>query len=389
MTDYTRRLLDLQLSQAYNALLKAKSYSYSDKHKEKYHADLNVLYERIKQKILHENPVSDVEIFKFKRHLDFIFKSLEFLGSSTLNLIPYEIVECLNYAMHDWINPDVDKFLIVTSLINNVAEFSYDPSIAFNDQLYKDIAASYGNLHFERKLVQINLPRSLSRDYLSAVVLYHELGHFIDMKLSIIESLVLDLEGRFVGKLIEDVELNLIREYIPFIDKIESEYHAYVIQLHLAEYFCDLFAAQYIGEASNHFLSYVTEKSKTYDETHPSTSNRIRVVTDFVNANDNIIVTLIKNATQRITRRNLEKRFTATETDDFYKLLPVEIANVSQLHGLYDYAWKIWLDKDSTQEKIELQQPVAAEKIYTIINNLTEKSIGNFITEKKWKEICQ
>lgn len=387
MIDYTRRLLDLHLSQATNALKKAKSYSYSDRHKEKYQSDLYVLFERIQEAITASNPQKDPEIFKFKKHLDFIFKSLEFLGSSTLNLIPYEIVECLRYAMSDWID-ETDEYIIVTSLINNVEEFSYDPEIAFNDQLYSDIKECYGGLTFERKLVQINLPRSLSRDYLSAVVLYHELGHFIDMKMSIMESLVLDLEGRFVGENFSKDDIEKIKEFLPFFERIESRPFADLIQVHLAEYFCDLFASQYIGEASNHFLSYVTEKSEYYEDTHPSTINRIKVVKDFIDGNDNIIVKLISEAIKRITKKDLSIRFEKINSEDFYNLLPVELTSVSQLHGIYDYAWRFWLaPTNELEEKLELQKPIVSEKVYSIINNLTEKSIGNFITLNKWNKV--
>lgn len=387
MIDYTRRLLDLHLSQAANALQRAKSYCYSDKHKEKYQSDLYVLFERIKSTIEITNPSKDVEIFKYKKHLDFIFKSLEFLGSSTLNLIPYEIVECLRYAMSDWVS-ETNNYIIVTSLINNVEEFSYDPSIAFNDQLYNDIKECYSGLTFERKLVQINLPRSLSRDYLSAVVLYHELGHFIDNKFSIMDSLVLDLEGRLVGGDIDTDEALEIEKYLPLFSKIASAVPAYIIKLHLAEYFCDLFACQYIGEASSHFLSYVTEKAINFDETHPSTENRIRVVNDFIEGNDNVIVKLISEATKRITKKDLTSRFEKINSDDFYNLIPVELTSISQLHGIYDYAWKFWLTPVSElEEKLELQKPIASEKVYSIINNLTEKSIGNFITLDKWNKI--
>jgi hypothetical protein len=289
--------------------------------------------------------------------------------------------------MSDWID-ETDNYIIVTSLINNVEEFSYDPEIAFNDQLYSDIKECYNGLTFERKLVQINLPRSLSRDYLSSVVLYHELGHFIDIKLSIMESLVLDLEGRYVGETFSEADINQIKVFLPFFERIESKPFADLIQVHLAEYFCDLFASQYIGEASNHFLSYVTEKSEYYESTHPSTTNRIQVVKDFLEGKDNIIVKIISEATKRVTKKDLVIRFQKIISDDFYNLLPVEISSVNQLHGIYDYAWELWLaSTEELEAKMELQKPISSEKVYSIINNLTEKSIGNFITLHKWNKV--
>lgn len=382
--DFTRRLLELHIVQADNALRKARSYSYSDNHKEHYQEKLYGLFDKIKLDIETSNPTTDVDIFKYKKHLDFIFKSLEFLGSSTLNLIPYEIVECLNYAMNDWINP-TDKYIIVTSLINNNGEFSFDPYLAFIDQLYDDIDRRYG-IKFDRRLIQINLPRSLSRDYLSAVVLYHELGHFIDRKFLIVQRLVNDLKIKYNTGKINAADLAEIKVYIPFFEEINKHNYQEAIYYHLSEYYCDLFASQYIGEASNHFLSYITEKTPNYAFTHPSTQNRIKVVSDFVTHTTNIIVQLINEAVNNVKGYALSKRFSEINSEDFYNLIPINIGNVSELHGIFGYAWKMWLDENNElNTKLELQKPIASEKIYSIINNLTEKSIGNYITFEKWK----
>src|SRR5690606_12858666 len=109
---------------------------------------------------------------------------------STLNSMPFEVVGCLNEAMADWINKD--DFIIVTSLNNNIDAFSYDESLALEEFLYKSIDTQYGVV-FKKRLVQINLPLILSRDYFSSVVLYHELGHFIDLHFGISQKLAFDL----------------------------------------------------------------------------------------------------------------------------------------------------------------------------------------------------
>ena len=80
--------------------------------------------------------------------------------------------------MEDWV--DTNAYIIVTSLNNNIAAYSYDFSFAFEDLLYSSIEVQY-NISFPRRLVQINIPLALSRDYFSSVVLYHELGHFVDL----------------------------------------------------------------------------------------------------------------------------------------------------------------------------------------------------------------
>lgn len=176
----SKRLLYLQLYQAETLIANSKKLSFSDRHKDQYLDKLVSLFQAIKTSI--SPAMDDAKIFEKKNHLDFIFKSLEFLKDSTLNTIPFEVVGCLDNAMRDWI--DADKFIIVTSLQNNLYSFSYDLSYAKNDIFYKSLETEYG-ISFDKKLVQINLPLILSRDYLSSVALYHELGHFVDMQFNI------------------------------------------------------------------------------------------------------------------------------------------------------------------------------------------------------------
>jgi hypothetical protein len=387
-------LLQLHLSQAELALHKAKNNSYSDQRKEAYQQTLNKLFEAVLNEVSGKGlGLPDKEIYStYKRHIDFIFKSLEFLDSSTLNQIPYEIVECLNIAMKDWLEIK-DKYIIVTSLINDVMGFSFDPSLAFDEAIYSEIKTKY-NIEFEERLVQINLPKALSRDYLASVVLYHELGHFIDQKSWFTGSLTRNILDEVSRGTIVRADFDKLIIYLPEVLPniyntnsiiLSNTYEFFVINNHLAEYFCDLFASQYIGQSSNFYLDYITEKSPRYSYTHPSTTNRVKVVNDFLSSTDNIIVTLLNGAVQAIKAgQQLEKRYDKVIADDFYNLIPLNISSVKELHGVYNTAWEIWLDKqDVLAKSINNANPL---KIYKVINNLVEKSIGNYITQNKWNQ---
>ena len=87
----TRKLLLLHLAQAEQSLEKAKNNSYSDERKEEYQSKLISLFSAIQNDLVSSLPtLSEREIYDGpKKILDFIFKSLEFLGSSTLNQILY------------------------------------------------------------------------------------------------------------------------------------------------------------------------------------------------------------------------------------------------------------------------------------------------------------
>lgn len=385
-------LLKLHLSQAELALNRVSNNSYSDKRKQEYQRLLFALFEAISLKIENEKPSDESIIFAtYKSHLDFIFKSIEFLDSSTLNRIPYEIVECLDIALKDWTNSQ-DNFIIVTSLINNVSAFSFDPSLVYNNAIYEDILKTY-NIDFATKLVQINVPKSLSRDYLSSVVLYHELGHFIDVINNICDSITLTILSKINNNLFNEEEKSELVQYFPYIK--ESLYnHVFLnknsqagnaLLNHIAEYYCDLFASQYIGEASNYYLYYLTESSDVFGLSHPSTTNRIKVVSDFLNQTPNIIVEIVGDALYKITSKKLEKRFDALGGEDFLKLVPVVISNDRELHGVYSALWFTWLNKFEEINHAIANKTASPLKAYKVLNNLTEKSIGNYIIQKKWR----
>lgn len=391
MSTPSYNLLRLHLAQAELALDKATNNSYSDKHKEEYHKKLSELFAAVVAEVDTKTSLTEKDIYAlYKRHIDFIFKSLEFLDSSTLNQIPYEIIECLNYAMKEWLDSG-NEHIIVTSLINDVSGFSFDPSLAYNDALYDEIKTKY-RIEFHRRLVQINLPRALARDYLAAVVLYHELGHFVDMRFVFTESLTREFLNNVTDGKIVPATLGSILVYFPFLKlhvgtktNIPSQNQLFLVTAaHLAEYFCDLFASQYISDSSNFYLQYITENTNSFTASHPSTTNRVQVVNDFLTGKDNVIVILLNEAILKIKKMTLTNRNEDVKEDDFYNLIPTNIENVKQLHGLFNTGWKIWLfSQDRLSKSLNNKFPNPM-RLYTLINNLIEKSIGNFITIDKW-----
>lgn len=379
----------LHIAQAHKALLRTQNNHYSDKSKQAYQENLVRLFYAIEKDVLDNPPQTEDEVYEVKSYIDFIFKNIEFLDSSTLNLIPYEIVACLKSTLIEWVNDPT--FIITTSLINDTSGFSFDPNlITFYKRLYYVFHFKY-NIQFAHKLIQINIPKAFSRDYLVSVVHYHELGHFVDTQNKITEALSKELFNDFVGgKYDDDDEFNKnIGVYFEFIHEIaySNEDKVEMLKNHLAEYFCDLFASQYVGQYLSDYIIYITEGQNYYADSHPSSTNRKKVVTDFLNNELNLVVTLVNQALQNIFKKQLEIRYEAIPPDDFYQLLPFEISNDKQLHGLISTGWHIWNAGYQAFEKKAGMQELSQVKFYSIINNLIEKSIGNYIVSQTWTQI--
>ncbi|WP_147420955.1 hypothetical protein [Sphingobacterium siyangense] len=284
--------------------------------------------------------------------------------------------------MEDWVNSE--DFIIVTGLTKDLYDFSFFLDYTRDDFFYQSIKIKF-DIEFQQKLVQINLPFTLCKDYISTVPLYHELGHFIEKQFDIALHAFNQL---FKFGVHEKPE---IIKYFPFIDHntiLEDGRHdrgkAQVFYTHLMEYFCDLFAAQYIGTTSNLYLNSISTND-LISEDHPSPSLRALMVNDFLENRNNLIIDTFNEALFNLTNKRFEKRYSTIQSEDFYHLIPFIAKNDAELHGIFDYGWRIWLaDFKPFEPMMGDVENIPGGKIYQIINSLMEKSIGNYFITKEW-----
>lgn len=351
------RTIELQLLQLEESFSKSRSNIYSDKKKETHFTELFSLFNAIKTSDYKTFDVNEIELhFEVLRY---IFKGLEFLDNSTLNIIPYEIISCLELALDDWITDD--NFIIVTSLSNKNLDFLFESeNEEFFNNLNFHINIRYG-LSITNRLIKIVLPKVLSRDYLSIVALYHELGHFVDVELHISQKIIQNKHGYLTAYTVAQ----------------ESELY------HNMEYFADLFAAQYINNASNLFLGYISNNT-TDSHTHPSTKKRIEVVDDFLVGKsraeiNEINFALLSSGYDIFKVRHNEISIVKS---DFQNLIPQKINSDAELHYIFKLGWDFW----NTSESNFLRKFNNRQK-YQVINNLIEKSISNYTITQKWQGI--
>lgn len=351
------RTLELNVSQLSKCLSKSRFNKYSDTRKTVYQESLLKLFGLLQSEDF--SSLTSPQLVDKKKIVDFIFESIQYLDNSTLTIIPYEIVYCLESALDECI-PN-NKFIVVTSLSNQITSYSINGYLALNTPIYQLIDSQY-NINFEYKLIQITLPRYYVHDYLANAVLYHELGHFIDFYYNISEAIVNNLV--LTGVLdFTNRELNI---------KIYNHY---------CEYFADIFAAQYIGKASNFFLDYIAHKAPD-SYTHPATDERLDKVDKFLNnVNTDVEIENIKKYTLVRSGFNLEIKHVELPIDDFFNLIPFEVTNQKELHSIFLTGWNAWFKKPN-----KLKTDFDNDTAYKIINNLMEKSISNFIIVDSWNK---
>jgi hypothetical protein len=333
------KLLDLSDAQYFNGALVI------------YHKKLVVLVEKLISSVSILTPGDDKRIERLKEYISFLQESLTYLEDSTLNITPYETIFCLKQVLKDW---DDSPPIIATSL--KAGNYHFKGALSQNSAL-ADLIKTEFDIDFTEELVQIGIPQLEVYNYLYNIAIYHEVGHYIDQLYSISYS---------TGN-----EIYYIKE-----DKSKSE-EATIN--HLAEHFCDLFAAQYVGSLITEYLEFKAENDSD-SETHPSTKSRVKVVNDFLNEEPNAIVDLLINAVeQSADDRVLKVRYKEPSTENFEKYLPHIIVDEEELHGVYQTAWKTWRERET------LLRGLTEEQSFDIINNLTGKSIANYMIKQSWK----
>ncbi|SHL96220.1 hypothetical protein [Chryseobacterium polytrichastri] len=343
--------LNLLINQIDSQFSNSKNNVYSDERREEHFINIYKIFSSIKH-LSNTGVILSTDIPVYKQILQYIISDLQYLDNSTLNVIPFEIISCLELALKDWI--DDDNLILSTSLSNNFNDLYFSRNKEFFDHL--NIFLSSKSLEqIKYRQIRISLPKILSRDYLATVSLYHELGHFIDAEYNI--------SKRILSKISKST---IIADEKSFLN-------------HTAEYFADLFAAQYISDASNQYLYDRT----SYDNdsyTHPSTSKRITLVDDFLNMRPSSIIDDFKEIVELVGKK-IELRFEekTISNSNFYKFIPEILENDKQLHYIYKIGWGVWKDNTSTSF-IDLPE----KQKYQMLNNLIEKSISSYFLLKSW-----
>jgi hypothetical protein len=227
---------------------------------------------------------------------------------------------------------------------------------------------------------------------LANVVLYHELGHFIDTHYSISETVLDSIDNSLKSGQFSSDDLQDFERFFPYLfssgilSGINSGYRPIILS-HLREYFADLFAAQYIGNCAGYYLEYLSgPNSSVISPTHPATNNRLRMIQVFLDGEHSYTASLFSETAYRITSFKMSKRFEEIEADDFHLLLPPVIANEQQMHGLMVSAWKVWFETRTNPAPHQnlMSNRVPVGEVYRTLNNLVEKSIGNYLIQQQY-----
>jgi hypothetical protein len=296
--------------------------------------------------------------------MDQIWIATKFLSGSTSKRIPYEIAYCLKTALNSWTNR---RALITTALIQD-KNFYFQ---GISPEFYT-LASAYTSIKFTSELVQIALPQIYQHRPLLNVALYHELGHFLDIAHGIVNRSLL---------LVPFIECPL-PNFACFVN-FSQEHKEAIATNHRREYFADLFAASYVGNAYKDFLVNFAGDYPV-SQTHPATNDRLVIIELFLSGKTNQIIDLFQISLSSLSLRNLcTEFFVPNILESFSNARPYAIQKKAELHGIFE-AGTTYLNQELVTPSSSWTK-AGEDTTERVINDLIEKSIRNHMILEKWE----
>lgn len=337
------RLLDARLEQLQQApFFREGLHSYIEK--------MRAVVEQLQQRLQTLPP-------ELVRDLTYqVWTAYRYLSGSVSREIPYEVVYGLDLALMDWVSSPPEYIVTTAFLAEQNYHFEGVP-----EQFYSLTDRTLGVV-FDHRVVQVALPQLYKHQPLNNTVLYHELGHFVDEQFAISKLMAMIYGVRNGGQQANRSQL-----------------------CHAAEFFADLFAASYVGEAVAVMIESMAPNA-TESFTHPATARRSQVVRDFLAGTQNDIVDLCNAALSALGKQSLTQRFDAPDVSGcFDNVRPYEIKNEREVHGvlLAGQTYLIGRLVNLTDLWVSVDEGSAIR----IINDLVEKSLRSRMIRTRWKNV--
>lgn len=301
--------------------------------------------------------------------VDAIWHATQFLTGTTSSRVPYEVTYLLREVLLDW---GLEDSIVTTSLIQSpdfyCESVSRAPTQVLNNNPITGLALS-------KHLVQIGMPEIFQHMPLFCAPLYHEIAHYVDDRLKIIKRVLMQREF--------DIAKSLpARHYF--------ELNRTIMVNHLTEHFCDLFAACYVGDSVIDYIVQWCPPGASPERTHPLPEDRAELTADFLAGRQNDLVDILREAVmEEGLGEHFQPNFELPEVGEaFADARPAKLGSIRELHGLLPAANRFLIDllENPTAYKTLPIGAVDGHLRISLINDLVEKSIRNFMITKAWND---
>ena len=330
--------VELLQSQFCSNWIDCEANTYSDARRQSFHNSLKGLYDSLKR---WQMPVGLND--SYKQDLTTLFEVFsrwsEVISMNTDQMPHKEILKCLESILYEWLGAEADNYLLTLS----DGEYLYRFPIC-NLSVLNNFTEGFWNVHFDFFPIELALPKYFSEDVFFNVVLFHELGHFVESFFNLD-----DIVFRSIEPLLLDFSINkdLIDQSFPFLDGKNSieKVDEVKTRAHICEYIADLFGAQYVGTHIMNYASYKQDRDLNKDAPeHPCWNKRNEHVSAFVNGNTNyILINANKTEFGKINAKGMAVRYIDLNPKYFYDGQPHPVQNETEMISIYKHIWDLYL----------------------------------------------
>ena len=256
-----------------------------------------------------------------------------------------EMKLCIESMISEW-DPDSNGKIVVFTLGNYAVNKQKKDRYSKLVEILIAISKVY-NVIFTKEPVFILVPDQFKDETLANIVLFHEVGHFVDHDNALTDYVFEDVDNEIQG----NTKARILREYFPGLyDKPLTTQTADLLRAHIEEYMADVFGAIYSHTHILNYLDYLKgDTPNSYDEGHPSLSCRKKMVNSFISYCNNsrtsdhllqYVINAIEGATGKAVNK-VDPPFTA----DQYLNATVSLSTVQQMHALFVTPWDMLLEE--------------------------------------------
>lgn len=289
-----------------------------------------------------------------------LWRVLQFISGSRSSDAPHEVQYTLRKALREWSSEDA----LVSSASLNQLDFFLDPL-----HLWDFIETSlhmFDTQGYKKAVVRIAAPEAYKNKPIFCVPLFHELGHYVDLRFKVTATSIL---------------LNPPPAPPPSINP--SAWRDVHLR-HRMEHFADLFAACYCGETTNKSLSAIAPDDPA-SHTHPATADRVSVVNEFLSGKSNATISLLQQALSARQLPELKVRFKSPDLESaFDDVLVYRVQDDEELFGIFHASWNYLERQLASRSAPWIVNDTDTSTIEKTVNDLTEKSIRNYEIKERW-----
>lgn len=256
----------------------------------------------------------------------------------------------------------------------------------FIDKLNQDIILKLYGVKITKLPRIVFIPALYDNDLLFTSILFHEVGHMVERDYGIGELLYTRIEELIKKK----PKCKVLNSYFKEFFEGNKQVDGNILRSHINEYVADIFACQYLGKNTLHYVAYLEADARNanrYD--HPTYSNREKLVYKFVDymdsptnyTDDEFIRAMIEVYQNTNGIADLGKKYIDLDISPMYQNECITITRDEQLYSIFYHTWNVILEGMHDNERRRNMTPntLSVNDYYSWLNQAVEHSISNYL----------